>query len=144
MSIVRALYWALVAATLLLYGVMVLWSLPQVAAAAGGQVAFDMRPGGYTFAEAMAFLAALSEEGQAFYLGTQHRLDSAYPAMLAMVLALGGYGLAGPDRRRWLARAIAAAAIIGAVADYLENQAVVAMLEAGPAGLTADMVTAAS
>ncbi|MCB1367172.1 MAG: hypothetical protein KDK00_05380, partial [Rhodobacteraceae bacterium] len=68
----------------------------------------------------------------------------AYPAMLAMVLALGGYGLPGPDRRRWLARAIAAAAIIGAAADYLENQAVVAMLEAGPAGLSADMVTAAS
>lgn len=134
----------LVALTLALYGVMVAWSLPVIAAAAGGLMPFDMRPGGYSFAEAKAFLAALSADGRAFYLGVQHRLDTAYPAMLAVVLALGGFGLAGVGARRWLARLIALAAMIGAAADYLENRAVAAMLNAGPDGLAPDMVAFAS
>lgn len=138
------IYWLLVALTLALYGVMVAWSLPVIAAAAGGLMPFDMRPGGYSFAEAKAFLAALSADGRAFYLGVQHRLDTAYPAMLAVVLALGGFGLAGVGARRWLARLIALAAMIGAAADYLENRAVAAMLNAGPDGLAPDMVAFAS
>ena len=66
---------ALFAATIGLYLVMLLWSLPKIAAEAGGLTPFDMRPGGYSLAEARAFLAALSPEGTAFYLGVQHRLD---------------------------------------------------------------------
>lgn len=137
-------YWVLVAATMAVYGVMVMWTLPEIAEAAGGLMAFDMRPAGYTYPEAEAFLAALSDDGRRIYLGIQHRLDKAYPLMLALVLVLGGYGLTRPGQSRWPARLIWAAASIGATADYLENRAVAAMLNAGPGELYPDMVARAS
>ena len=40
---------------------------------------FDMRPTGYTFVEAHAFLIALPPEGTTFYLNVQEKLDVAYP-----------------------------------------------------------------
>jgi hypothetical protein len=57
------IFWLVVAATLGVYLVMVLWSIPRISAEAGGLPVFDLRPGGYTFEEARAFLAALSPEG---------------------------------------------------------------------------------
>ena len=57
-------YWIVFAVTLAVYGTMLAWSLPTVAASAEGLMPFDMRPGGYSFAEAEAFLAALSAEGE--------------------------------------------------------------------------------
>ena len=61
---------------------MVFWSLPFIAGQAGGLAPFDMRPTGYSVTEARAFTQALTEEGRAFYLDVQHKLDFAYPALL--------------------------------------------------------------
>ena len=82
----RVAFWALFAVTNIVYLVMVVWSLPKVSEAAGGLVPFDMRPTGYSFEEAKAFLAALGPEGTAFYLHVQQRLDLLYPALLAATL----------------------------------------------------------
>ena len=133
------LYWLLVAAMAVLYLVMVAWSLPYLKML-GGDPAFDLRPGGYTFSEAQSFIAALGNEGRAFYLNVQHRLDLVYPALLGAVLVIALVKLA-PPRIGWLLGAIAVA---GSVFDYLENHAVSVMLRAGPDGLTAEMVTSAS
>jgi len=136
------LYWLLVAFWLVLVCALFFWSLPFITQAAGGLVPFDARPTGYSFDDAQQFLSALSGEGRAFYLGTQHWLDLIYPAVLAGVLIIP---------LRWFSAnwplvlrvALIATPLIGGVADYLENAAVSQMLLSGPDELTQDMVAAA-
>ncbi len=84
----RLIFWIMFAVMLGVYLVMVLWSLPLLMADAGGLPAFDLRPAGYSHDEAQAFLAALSPEGRAFYLDVQQWLDTAYPALLGVVLVM--------------------------------------------------------
>lgn len=83
----RALYWSVLAAALLLYAVILLWSLPTISATAGGLATFDTRPAGYGFAEARTFLAALTPAGRDLYLSVQHRLDLVFPPLMALALA---------------------------------------------------------
>jgi hypothetical protein len=139
----RIAFWILFAVTMAVYGVMVLWSIPRISAAADGLTPFDMRLTGYTFAEAQKFLTALPPEGAAFYLNVQERLDIAYPALLAATLFFAIAALL-PRRLgiwRWL---IALIAIPGSVFDYLENAAVSTMLVAGHDGLTSQLVETAN
>lgn len=139
----RTLYWGLFGVTMAVYATMLAWSLPAVSAAAGGLAPFDMRPSGYSLDEARAFLAALTSEGADFYRNVQQRLDIAFPALIALTLGFGIVGLL-PRRLgawRWLGLAVA---LPVAVFDYLENHAVARMIEAGAAGLTAELVAAAS
>jgi hypothetical protein len=137
----RLLFWAVIAATVTVYAVMLGWSLPAISDAAGGRAVFDMLPAGYSFAEARAFLAALSPEGADFYLRVQHRLDLIYPALLAISTGWAMVRLA--PRWRWRT-ALLLVPIPGMVFDYLENRAVAAMLSAGADGLTPEMVAQAS
>ncbi len=136
-------FWVLFAATMGVCGTMLLWSLPAVSAAAGGLMPFDMRPGGYDATQARAFLVALSPDGAAFYRDVQHRLDIAYLALLAATLFFAFAALV-PRRLgawRWV---VALPVWIIAGFDYAENAGVAAMLEAGAAGTTDDMVGRAS
>jgi len=144
MIVNRRLYLLIAAATLSVYAVMVLWSLPKISAAAGGIMPFDMRPGGYSFAEAQSFLATLDPEATAFYLSTQLRLDLLYPALLMLTLVFGGYRLGLAGWRRGLAHFIAAFAVAGAAFDYLENAAIAGMLNAGATGVLPQEVALAS
>jgi hypothetical protein len=137
------IFWLVVAATLGDYLVMVLWSIPRISAEAGGLPVFDLRPGGYTHEEARAFLAALSAEGTHFYANVQHRLDAAYPALLAVTLAWSILRLA-PARWGVWRHLLAATAIPGMVFDYLENRDVARMLALGPDGIAPDLVRTAS
>ena len=137
------LYWLLVAVTLSLYATMIFWSLPFISQAADGLRPFDMRPMGYSFGEAHEFLSALSGDGVRFYQSTQHRLDTAYPALLALILIipLRWFTAAWPV----LARVpLIALPLIGAAADYLENATVAKMLLAQVAQVTPDLVAIAS
>jgi hypothetical protein len=137
------LLWGLVALTLAVYGTMLGWSLPTVSAAAGGLAPFDMRPGGYGFAEAQAFLVALTAAGAEFYRNVQQRLDLVYPGLMALTLGLA-IATAAPKaigRWRWLALPLAASV---ALFDYLENHAIANMLDAGAAALTPELVETAS
>lgn len=140
---VRGVFWLVFAATLGVYLVMLLWTLPAITAAAGGLAPFDLRPSGYTFDEARAFLAALTSEGTTLYRKVQQRLDIAYPVLLAatLVLAILLLSPAGLGRWRWL---LAATALPGMVFDYLENASVAAMLDGGAAALTPELAAAAS
>ncbi len=138
----RTVFWLLFATTLAVYATMLAWTLPAITAAAGGLAPFDLRPSGYSYDEAKAFLTALSPEGKALYLNVQHKLDAAYPALLAAtlffaiaVLVPKAWGI-----WRWV---IALIAIPGAVFDYLENIAVAVMLTTGADGLTPAMAATA-
>ena len=137
------LLWSLAVATLVVYAAMVLWSLPHITQQAGGLRPFDIRPAGYSEAEARAFLAALSEDGRRFYLSTQHRLDLVYPALLAATLGLAIWRVFStlPVFAR---TALALVPAMGAAYDYLENARVAGLLALGAGGLSADALAAAS
>lgn len=137
----KTAFWIVFAAMVAVYAVMLLWTLPTISAAAGGLAPFDMRPMGYSFEEAKAFLAALSAEGKELYLRTQHMLDLFYPALLAVTLILATILLTGSGWLRWL---LIVPAVAGMVFDYMENFAVGRMLEHGPDGITEALVSDAS
>ena len=137
------LLWLILGAALTIYLVMVVWSLPFIAAQAGGLVPFDMRPTGYSGDEARAFLGALSAEGKTFYLGTQHMLDRFYPGLMGVALAMAIVMLFARVPV-WLRYGLAATAIIGAGFDYLENARVAGMLRAAIADVSDADIAAAS
>lgn len=139
----KILFWVLFAVAMAFYGTMLGWSLPTVSAAAGGLVPFDLRPGGYSLAEAQQFLGALSADGAAFYRGVQHRLDIAFPALigLTMFFALAALLPARLGSWRYL---IALPVLLATAFDYVENYSVGLMLDAGAAGLTPELVATAS
>lgn len=137
------LFWLIAAATGAVYAAMALWSLPKIAGEAGGLMPFDLRPFGYTETEAREFMHRLSDDGRAFYLAVQHRLDFAFPALLAATLVWTAFRLPPPGWRavRWM---LLVAAIGGMVADYSENTAVAAMLSVAPEAVAAEQIAAAS
>jgi hypothetical protein len=139
----RIAFWILLVVTIAVYVVMVNWSLPLISEQANGLRPFDLKPIGYDYAEAKAFLAALTPEGADLYLRVQHTLDSLYPALLAATLFFAIVLIAPKSLGAWR-WVIALIAIPGAVFDYLENAAVSAMIAAGPDGITEADVADAS
>lgn len=133
-------FWFALAGLVASWLAMNLWSAPQIEEMAGGLRILDMRLSGYSHEEARAFIAAIGEEGRAFYLGTQLWLDMIYPPFLGATLFL---------IYRWLFPGVVGL-IIGASAlttipvDYLENAALAAMLRAGPEGVTPEMAALSS
>ena len=140
-SDMKLAFWLVFVVMAAVYATMLLWTLPAISAEAGGLAPFDMRPLGYSFDEARAFLAALSAEGRELYLHVQLWLDILYPVLLAATLVLAIILLTTPGWLRWL---LIVPALLGMVFDYLENLAIGRMLEAGPNSLTEALVTEAS
>ena len=136
----RWVFWAVVVAAMAVYLAIVLWSLPLIQSDANGLTPFDLRPVGYSFAEAQAFLAALGERGRSQYLGPQHWLDLFYPGLLALALSLGFLRL---FPLRW-AVGFSAIAILAAVFDWREDALVSDMLETNLDALSSDLVSQAS
>jgi len=137
----KYVFWLVVLIALGIYGTMLAWSLPKISADANGLMPFDMQPGGYTLEEAQAFLAALSDEGNAFYRNVQHMLDRVFPFFESLAVGWAIYLLAPPAWWRW---PLALTAFPGMIFDYYENAHVAVMLLAGANGLTAYMVNMAS
>ncbi|PFG65087.1 hypothetical protein AXZ77_3736 [Thioclava sp. ES.031] len=134
------IFWFLLSAMLAAWLGMNIWTAPRIEALSGGLRLPEMRLTGYSFEDARAFLAAIGDEGRAFYLGVQLRLDTLFPPLLAAVLFLcfrGLYpGLSG--------LIIGTASLSSVIVDYLENAALAAMLRAGPEALTPEMVATAN
>ncbi|MDQ2089494.1 hypothetical protein [Marimonas arenosa] len=129
----RLLYILLSLATWGLFVVMALWSLPEIKTEADGKIPFDLRPFGYSAAEAEAFLNALSDEGRVFYAEIQHGFDALFPALLLVWAAWTVWALfRGPAR--W---GVMALAVLGCVADYAENATVAQLLDGFQAQLAA-------
>lgn len=132
------LFWISFLTAAAIYAVMAFWSVPILTAEADGLMMLDMRPLGYSPEEARAFLAALSDEGRVFYLTVQQRLDLVYPAVLAMSF-VSAFFWALSGQMRW---GLSAVAVLGALADYLENFRVAGLLRAD--AVSDQMVEAAS
>jgi hypothetical protein len=137
-------FWVLVAVTLAVYLVIVGWSLPRITAAAGGATPFDLRPFGYTFEEAKAFMTALSPDGTWFYIKIQHRIDLAYPALLGATLLFAFAYLLPRAWGTWRWVLAAVIAVPGTLFDYLENHFVVGLLKIGPQAITPEIVANAN
>jgi hypothetical protein len=142
---------AAVIAALVPYLVMLLYTVPRLAAGAGGMAMFDMRPRGYTHAEAIAYLRALTPSAREFYLTTQHGIDTPFPVLLALATGLaiayltrpGEPGMVAPPAglRKLL---IFVVCPLMAMLALAENHAVAAMLRLEPARVSESMVAAAS
>ena len=136
----RVAFWVIFGATGVVYGVMLLDTLPTISEGAAGLLPFDLRPMGYTTAEAQAFVDHLTVEARATYLGKQHLLDSVFPALLCLSM-FGAFSMLVSHRGlRW---GLIALAFGAALADYTENARVARMLSEDGM-LTADLVSAAS
>jgi hypothetical protein len=142
-GVFKGIFWVcfILAATIL--AAMALYTFPTISAAAGGLTPFDLRPFGYSLEETKVFLTALTPEGRDFYLNTQHRLDTPYPILIAVSLALGGFLIApsSPAVMRWLTTSVA---LPGAVFDYRENFLVTRLLKSNLESLDPDLAAAAS
>ena len=136
-------FWLLLAVTLVVYLLIVLWSLPIIQAEADGLVPFDLRAGGYTVADAQTFLRALTPEGLAQYEGPQRWLDWVFPLLLVGVLAWTVWHLT-QETPEWVRLVLWLLIGVGASFDYLENLHVAQMLAAGAEGVTTALVEAAS
>jgi hypothetical protein len=139
----RVLFWLLAAVTLAVYLTMVTWTLPTISAGAGGLAPFDLRPTGYTFDEAKAFLSALTPEANGLYRETQHRLDLFFPGLLAAMVYFAIAALLPARLGRWRF-VLPLPVVLVALFDWAENAAVARMLVAGAEGITPELVGEAS
>lgn len=115
------------------YLTMILWSLPTLMEYAGGLKAFDMRPAGYTFSEAMTLLGSLGSEGINFYKSTQLVLDLFYPLGFILTYAFGCL---------WVFEKIGKWKVVGklgvltsftaGIVDYIENFFIFRLLDTYP------------
>ena len=137
----RAAFWVSLALMLGGMAMILFWTGPQIDA--GGLEPFDSRTGGYTHAEAVAFLTALTPDGRAVYLGAQRVADTAFPIGFLGVLAIATYAAF----RRWSPALAGAAALFPLgyfVFDMLENAAVAGLLAMPPGAVTPEAVARAS
>ena len=82
-----------------LYLVMMVVTIPEIRAGAGGVEIFDMRPLGYSEQEALFILDNLPETTRAYYRTVQIPIDFFYPLMLGL---FGAFAVAWS--RRWVSR----------------------------------------
>ena len=125
MTVWRILYWGVFTATGIVYGTMVFGTLPAISEGAAGLVPFDMRPFGYSTADAQTFLDALTDDSRATYLGLQRRLDSVFPALFGISLFGAFFALVPHRGLRWVLILVAFCAV---TADYVENVRIARML----------------
>jgi len=104
---------------------MRVWTVPIIQA--GGLPMPDLRMAGYTPDELRAFLASLSPQARAAYLGPQRVLDTLMPVALTALVARWWW---------WLGAALALVPLVYFAFDMLENAQVAAILRAGGASDT--------
>ena len=141
--------WAVTLAAAAVYLYMLMASLPHLAALAGGAPMFDLRSG-YDLDTARALLTSLGSDGRAYYATVQHALDSFYPPLLTLAVIYWTWRFSIRWRNRgWplpqaLVLVLFGIAMLAGGMDLTENAMVGTMLDAGPDGLTAEMVARAS
>ncbi len=105
---------------------------------AGGAAPFDIRPFGYSYQEARAFLGAIGAAGRRYYASPELLLDMFYPPLYAVSRGLALWWLTMPGRGRggqWppgLRYALVAVPLLMASLDVIENLCIAAMLWSWP------------
>jgi hypothetical protein len=128
----------LLAASGLLWAIMFFGPLAELSRMAAGARPFDVRPAGYSLAEAQAFLTAIGGGGRRYYANPELLLDTLYPPLYAVSrgLALWWLTMPGRLRQRPLApgfrRALVAVPVAMASLDLIENGCIAIMLWTWP------------
>ncbi len=128
----------LLAASGLLWAVMFFGPLAQLARLAGGVTPFDIRPWGYSYAEAHVFLDAIGEQGRRYYASPELILDAFYPPLYAVSRGLALWWLTMPGRvleaplPMKIRSALIAVPILMASLDVIENGCIATMLWTWP------------
>jgi hypothetical protein len=116
------------------WAVMYFGTLSHLQVLAGGTPPFDLRPLGYSYKQAHAFLASIGEQGRSYYLNPELVLDTVYPPFYALSRAVALWWLtmpgrlydgAVPPRWRWT---FVALPILMACLDVVENIGIARML----------------
>ena len=143
------LVYALLVASGLMWAVMFFGPLACLSRLAGGESPFDIRPMGYSYEEAYAFLNAIGEQGRLYYANRELLLDMFYPPLYAISRGLALWWLTMPGRLRdapvplsWR-YALIAVPIIMASLDLVENGCIARMLRTWPI-LSHDLVQVSS
>jgi len=79
---------ALFIPAMIVYFIMLLYTIPQVAEYASGMKLFDLSPVGYSFEYANELLGALGVDGRGAYLYKQLPLDFIFPGLFALSCSL--------------------------------------------------------
>jgi hypothetical protein len=90
----------LLAASGLMWAVMFFGPLSHLTHAAGGLRPFDIRPKGYGYADARAFLEAVGEQGRRYYANPELVIDTFYPPLYPVSRGLALWWLTMPGRVR--------------------------------------------
>jgi hypothetical protein len=128
----------LLVASGLLWVVMFFGPLAHLTYLARGLLPFDIRPKGYNYAEARAFLEAIGEQGRAYYASPELIIDTFYPPLYAVSRGLALWWLTMPGRVREaplplkLRYALIAVPILMASLDLFESGCIAAMLWTWP------------
>jgi hypothetical protein len=119
--------------TMVVYLLMIGYSIPAVTAFAPELPIFDMSPTGYTFAYANELLSTLGVEGRHLYLTTQLPLDFIYPGLFSISYSLL---LVWLFRKTFKADSkiyyVALVPFLGGIFDYMENIFIVKMINSFP------------
>lgn len=73
---------------MIVYTLMLFYTIPVVEAYSNGKKLFDLSPGGYSYEYAKELLAVLGEDGRKLYLYNQLPLDFLYPGLFAISCSL--------------------------------------------------------
>ncbi|MEM8539361.1 MAG: hypothetical protein AAGF25_00265 [Pseudomonadota bacterium] len=125
-----------------IYLVMINTTLEHIQSLSGLRP-FDMRPGGYSTAQAYALLDALGIDGRQYYLTRQIPLDLLYPGLMALTLVSVLKWLESRGFYRVLAQVGVWLSVGAAIADYLENAGICLMIISWPE-LPTNLIWAAS
>jgi hypothetical protein len=113
-------------------------TLARLERLADGLTPFDIRPKGYSYTEARAFLEAIGEQGRRYYASPELVIDTLYPPLYAVSRGLALWWLTMPGRVREaplplkVRYALIAVPILMASLDLFENGCVALMLWTWP------------
>ena len=119
--------------TMTIYLLMLSYTIPMVESFAPNTAIFDLSPSGYSYQHATSLLKELGSEGRQVYLSRQLPLDFIYPGLFAISYSLllhwlFSKSITGTSKLFYLAFT----PILGGLFDYLENIAIIRMINSFP------------
>lgn len=119
--------------TMIVYVVMLTYSIPAVSAFAPEFPLFDLSPTGYSLSYASELLNSLGEDGRHLYLFTQLPLDFIYPALFSITYSLMLVWLCGKlfNKNSKIYYFLLVPFLAG-IFDYIENIFIIRMINSFP------------
>jgi mannose/fructose/N-acetylgalactosamine-specific phosphotransferase system component IID len=118
---------------MVVYAIMLLYTIPQVEQYAPGMKLFDLSPTGYSFMYAIELLRALGAKGRDLYLYQQLPIDFIYPGLFAVSCCLLlSWLFAKSFNSNSKMFYLCFVPVVASVFDYLENICIANMLISYP------------